>query len=167
MPGDPAAAVLGLEARPEQIEALRHELWLDRPFIVQYFHWAGQVLQGDLGDSLAYKMPISSIFAQRLPVTLYLAFWAFLASNILGVTAGVICAVRRGGILDQAVSLFANLGIAIPVFWLGVVGIYIFGLKLEWLPIMGWTSPLDNFWQSSRQALMPVIFLAFTASIAR
>jgi peptide/nickel transport system permease protein len=160
MPGDPAATVLGLEARPEQIEALRHELWLDRPFIIQYVHWVGNALKGDLGNSLAYQMPISSIFAQRLPITLYLAFWAFLLSNAAGITAGIICAIRRGGILDQVVSLFANIGIAIPIFWLGILGIYAFGLKLEWLPIMGWTSPLDDFWESSRKALMPVIFLA-------
>ncbi len=160
MPGDPAATVLGLEARPEQIEALRHELWLDRPFFVQYGHWVGNILKGDFGNSLAYQMPISEIFAMRLPVTLYLAFWAFLLSNSLGITAGVICAIRRGGILDQVISVFANIGIAVPVFWLGILGIYFFGLQLEWLPIMGWVSPTDDFVKSSLHALMPVVFLS-------
>ncbi len=160
MPGDPAATILGLEARPEQIEALRHELWLDRPFIVQYGHWVNNILHGDLGMSYAYSEPITSMFAQRLPITLYLSFWAFLLSTILGISAGITCAVRRGGILDQIVSLCANIGIAIPVFWLGVLGIYAFGLKLEWLPIMGWVSPLDDFVESTRSALMPIILLA-------
>jgi peptide/nickel transport system permease protein len=110
--------------------------------------------------SLAYREPISKIFKERLPITLYLSFWAFLLSTVLGITAGIICAIRRGGILDQVISILANIGIATPVFWLGILGIYFFALQLEWLPIMGWTSPLDNFVESSRKALMPVIFLA-------
>jgi peptide/nickel transport system permease protein len=160
MPGDPAATVLGLEARPEQIEALRHELWLDRPFIVQYGHWVTNILKGDFGNSLAYQMPIIDIFAQRLPITLFLAFWAFLLSNSLGITAGIICAVRRGGFLDQVVSLFANIGIAIPIFWLGILGIYFLALRLEWLPIMGWVAPWDNPGEGLSHAVMPVVFLA-------
>jgi peptide/nickel transport system permease protein len=160
MPGDPAATMLGLDARPEQIEELRHELWLDRPFLVQYGHWLGNLFQGDLGNSLMYKDPISSIFAQRLPITLDLSLLAFILSTILGIFLGIICAVRRGSALDQLVSVAANVGIAIPVFWLGILGIYYFGLKLAWLPLQGWTSPVDNFVQSSRQALMPVILLA-------
>jgi peptide/nickel transport system permease protein len=160
MPGDPAATVLGLEARPEQIQALRHELWLDRPFFVQYAHWVSNVARGDFGNSLAYQMPIIDIFALRLPVTLWLAFWAFLLSNSLGTVAGVICAIRRGGFLDQAVSLLANVGIAIPIFWLGILGIYFFALKLEWLPIMGWVAPWDNLKDSVLHCIMPVVFLS-------
>ena len=128
MPGDPAAAMLGLDARPEQIQALRHELWLDRPFLVQYIHWIDNLVHGDLGDSLMYRDPISSVLAQRLPITLYLAFLAFILSNILGITLGTICAVKRGGVLDQLLSVAANIGIAIPVFWLGLLGIYFFWL---------------------------------------
>ncbi len=160
MPGDPAATMLGLDARPEQIQALRHELWLDRPFFIQYGHWMGNVLHGDLGTSLMYKDPISSIFAQRLPITLYLSLWAFILSTTLGIFLGIICAIRRGSFLDQAVSVAANVGISIPVFWLGILGIFFFGLKLGWLPLQGWTSPTDNFIQSGKQALMPVILLA-------
>ena len=160
MPGDPAATMLGLDARPEQIQALRHELWLDRPFLIQYGHWLGNVLHGDLGTSLMYKDPIGGIFAERLPITLYLSAWAFILSTLLGIFLGIICAVRRGSALDQLVSVAANIGIAIPVFWLGILGIYYFGLKLGWLPLQGWTSPTDNFILSSKQALMPVILLA-------
>jgi peptide/nickel transport system permease protein len=160
MPGDPAATMLGLDARPEQIQELRHELWLDRPFIVQYGHWFGNVIQGDLGNSLMYKDPINGIFAERLPVTLYLSLWAFILSTGLGIFLGIICAVRRGSALDQLVSIAANVGIAIPVFWLGILSIYYFGLKLGWLPLQGWTSPFDNFILSSKQAIMPVIMLA-------
>jgi peptide/nickel transport system permease protein len=160
VPGDPAAAALGLEATPGQVEAYRHELWLDRPFLIQYFHWVGNAARGDFGQSIAYRESISTIFKERLPITLYLALWAFILSNLLGISAGVVCAIRRGGILDQAISVMANIGIAVPIFFLGILGIYVFALKLNWLPIMGWTSPGADFVQSSRQALMPVIALA-------
>jgi peptide/nickel transport system permease protein len=160
MPGDPAATMLGLEARKEQIDALRHELWLDRSFLVQYGHWFANVLLGDLGTSLMYRDPIINIFAARLPITLYLSLLAFVLSTFLGIAMGIFCAIRRAGFFDQLVSLFANIGIAIPVFWLGILGIYFFGLKLGWLPIQGWTSPFQDFVQSSRQVLMPVVLLA-------
>ncbi len=160
VPGDPAAAALGLESTPEQVEAYRHELWLDRPFIVQYFHWVGNAVRGDFGQSIAYREPISTIFMERLPITLYLALWAFIFSNILGISAGIVCAIRRGGLLDQTISVLANMGIAVPIFFLGILGIYAFALKLNWLPIMGWTSPGTDFIMSTRQAIMPVIALA-------
>jgi peptide/nickel transport system permease protein len=160
VPGDPAAAALGLESTPEQVEAYRHELWLDRPFLVQYFHWVGNAVRGDFGQSIAYREPISAIFKERIPTTLYLALWAFILSNVLGITAGIFCAIRRGGILDQTISVMANVGIAVPIFFLGILGIYAFALKLNWLPIMGWTSPGTDFVMSTRQAVMPVIALA-------
>jgi len=160
MPGDPAAAMLGLEARPEQIAALRHELWLDRPFLVQYGHWFNNIIHGNLGNSLMYREPISGIFATRLPITLYLSFLSLILSTIVGIPAGIICAIRRGGILDQLVSLFANVGMAVPIFWVGIMAIYLFAFKLGWLPIQGWTSPLEDFVKSSRQAILPIIMLA-------
>jgi peptide/nickel transport system permease protein len=160
VPGDPAAAALGLGATPEQVQVYRHELWLDRPFVVQYIHWIGNAVQGDFGQSVAYREPISTIFKERLPITLYLALYAFILSNLLGVSAGIVCAIRRSSFLDQTISVLANIGIAVPIFFLGILGIYVFSLKLGWLPIMGWTSPTENFWESSRQAIMPVIALA-------
>jgi peptide/nickel transport system permease protein len=160
MPGDPAAGMAGLGATPDQINALRHELWLDRPFIVQYGHWVGDALRGDFGISLMYKEPIGSLFATRLPVTLYLSFIAMIISTLVGIIAGIFCAIRRNGFLDQFVSLLANIGIGIPVFWLAVLGVYVFGLRLGWLPIQGFTSPLDDFIKSSQQALLPIIMLA-------
>jgi peptide/nickel transport system permease protein len=159
-PGDPAAAMLDTGASKEQIEALRKELWLDRSFPVQYFHWLSRVAHGDLGVSIMYRDPMATIFAARLPITFFLSVIAFILSTIFGISAGVLCAVRRGGLLDQLVSLGANLGIAIPVFWLGILGIYLFGFRLGWLPIEGWTSPFENFTMSVKQSVMPVILLA-------
>ena len=160
MPGDPAAAMLGIDAKQEEVEAMRRQLGLDKPFLVQYGNWLFKAVQGDLGDSLMYREPVTKIFATRLPVTLYLASLAFILSGTLGIAAGIFCAIRRGGFLDQFVSLGANVGIAIPVFWLGIIGIYSFGMKTGWLPIYGWTSPFDDFAMSVRQSLMPVILLA-------
>lgn len=160
MPGDPAATMLGLDASPDQINALRHDLWLDRPFIVQYGHWVNNVLHGDLGISIMYHDPINDLIRARLPITLYLSILAFIISTFLGIFLGIICAVRRGGAIDQVVSLLANVGIAIPVFWLGILGIYFFGYKLGWLPLQGWTSPFDDFALSTKQIIMPVILLA-------
>jgi peptide/nickel transport system permease protein len=169
MPGDPAATMLGLDATPQQIQALRHDLWLDRPFLIQFGHWAGNALKGDLGKSLMYGDPVGSLFVERLPITLYLSLLAFIISTILGIVAGIICAIRRGGILDQAISVGANIGIAVPPFWLGILGIYFFGYLLNWLPMMGWIPPSQNFTESLKAAAMPVIILAIPsiAMIAR
>lgn len=160
IPGDPVVQILGARATETQQAILRHELGLDLPLIVQYGHWIGGVFHGDLGKSLIFHEDVGRLMAEKLPVTIYLSFWALLLSTLVGIIAGVISAVKRGSILDSLISLFANTAVAIPTFWLGIIGIYIFGLKLGWLPIQGWTSPLENFWQSTRQAFMPVIAIA-------
>lgn len=160
IPGDPAAAMLDLQATPEEIQAVRHELWLDRPFVVQYGHWFGNLLHGDLGVSTMYREPITSLMADRLPITLYLSALAFVMSTVLGISFGIICAIKRGGLIDQSLSVLANIGIAIPVFWLGILGIYFLGYKLNWLPIQGWTSPFEDLGLNLKQIIMPVILLA-------
>jgi peptide/nickel transport system permease protein len=159
-PGDPAAAMLGTDATLEQIHALQKELWLDRPVPVQYVHWLSNAIRGNLGVSIMYRDPMSEIFAARLPVTLYLSAVALVVSTILGIAAGIVCAIRRGGFLDQIVSLCANVGYAVPVFSLGILGIYLFGFRLGWLPIQGWVSPFDDLWDCCKHAVMPVILLA-------
>jgi peptide/nickel transport system permease protein len=109
------------------------------------------------------------LIKERVPITLYLSGWAFITSIVFGLLAGIISAVRRGSLLDNIVTLLANIGVAIPVFWLGICGIYILGLNLGWLPIQGYTSPFDDFVKSSKQAIMPIICLAapFMAVMAR
>jgi peptide/nickel transport system permease protein len=162
-PGDPVATMLGTEASKGQVDALRKELMLDRSPVVQYVHWLSRVAQGDLGRSIMYGDPVIEIFVARLPITLYLSSVAFVVSTFLGILIGIVCAMRRGGILDQALSVCASLGIAIPVFWLGIVGIYLFGLRLGWLPVQGWTSPFDDFSSSVKHMVMPVVLLAVPA----
>jgi peptide/nickel transport system permease protein len=160
MPGDPAVIMLGLDADDAEIEALRQELWLDRPFIVQYGHWLGNALKGDLGISISYREPVVSLFMDRLPVTGQLALQAFVLSTILGILAGIFCAVRRGGFLDQLISLLANIGVGVPVFWLAILCIYIFGLTLGWVPISGLDSPFEDLGRNLRQSILPTLMLA-------
>jgi peptide/nickel transport system permease protein len=159
-PGDPVIIMLGIDATQEQIDALRHSLWLDRPFLVQYGHWLTNVIQGNFGKSVVYNENVTELIVNKLPITAYLGLVALCLSILVGITSGVISAVKRGTLTDTFITLLANIGIAIPVFWLGVVGIYFLGLKLGWLPIQGYTSPFEDFCKSSRQLVMPVICMA-------
>jgi peptide/nickel transport system permease protein len=169
IPGDPVSTMLGSQATQEQIESVRHELWLDRPLPEQYLHWVGNAIRGDFGTSIMYREPVTSLITKRLPITIYLSVLAFIISTILGTLVGIICAIRRGGILDQTITVLANLGIAAPQFWVAILMIYIFGLKLGWLPIQGFTSPFDDFWLSTKQIIMPVFCLGVLsiAALAR
>ena len=160
MPGDPAVIMLGLDADQAEVDALRKELWLDRPFMVQYGHWLANAVQGDLGQSITYRESVTTLFVRRLPVTFQLSFEAFILSTVLGILAGIFCAVRRGGILDQVVSVLANMGVAMPVFWLGILCIYFFGLQLGWLPIAGLDSPFEDLGRNLKQSILPALMLA-------
>ena len=160
IPGDPVITMLGLEATKEQVDNLRAELWLDRPVIVQYFHWFGNILRGDFGRSVMYRDEVRHLIARRLPVTFHVASFSLLIAILFGITMGVTSAVKRGTFLDQFLTLLANIGIAVPVFWLGIMGVYLFGLKLGWLPVQGYTSPFTDFWKSTRQLIMPAVVMS-------
>lgn len=168
-PGDPVLFMLGEEASWEVVEALRAELKLDQPLIVQYSDWLFNFLRGDLGKSIMYRDPVIELIAKRLPITLHIGLLGMVLTIILGLPAGLLSAVRRGTFLDQIITVFANIGISIPVFWLGILGIYLFGFKLGWLPIQGYTSPFDDFWLSTMKLIMPVLCIGIVpiASIAR
>lgn len=160
IPGDPVRIMLGESATKEEVNAIRHEIWLDRPFLVQYGHWLSNVFQGNFGKSIIFGEAVTHLLATRLPITSYLALLSLLFSTIIGISAGIITAIRRGGILDSMVTLFANIGIAVPIFWLGILGIYLLGFKLGWLPIQGFVLPTVDLWQSIKQMIMPVICLS-------
>jgi peptide/nickel transport system permease protein len=160
LPGDPALMLLGMDAAPEQVTALRTELWLDRPILVQYGHWLSNVFQGDLGNSITYRESISGLLATRWPITLYLSGVALFFSVIFGIFFGIISAIRRASFVDNIISLFANTGVAIPVFWLGILGIYLLGYKAGWLPIQGFIWPNEDLVKSLKTIVMPVICLA-------
>jgi peptide/nickel transport system permease protein len=143
----------------EEIDIVRHQFGLDHPIPVQYINWMAGLFQGDLGESMFYRLPVSELIAQRLPVTLHLGLVAFVFSTFIGVTAGTLSALRRGKKLDLVLTILANIGITIPNFWLGILLMYVFGFYLGWLPLIGYTSPFQDFWLSTKQLIMPVICL--------
>jgi peptide/nickel transport system permease protein len=174
LPGDPLVIFIGQQAgsgsmSQEQLEHLRVKYGLDKPLMVQYFAWATGVLQGDLGTSIYYHEDVGRLLLERFPVTLHLGLLAYVLSSVGGILLGGLAAIRRGTWIDTLMTTLANVGITVPVFWLGILMIYLFGLRLDWLPIAGYTSPLDDFWLSTKRAIMPVICLAITglAYIAR
>jgi peptide/nickel transport system permease protein len=169
VPGDPVEMMLGTEATQEQIDSLRHELWLDQPLVVQYVRWFANIVQGNFGTSIVYRESVTHLIATRLPVTFHIGIIAFVLSTIISIPAGVISAVKRGSLLDSLITVSSNLGMAVPLFWLGILGVYVFSLKLGWLPVQGYTSPFVNFWMSTKQVIMPSLCLCVVplASLAR
>jgi peptide/nickel transport system permease protein len=160
IPGDPVQVMLGPTAPAEQIAQAREYLGLDKPLIVQYASWLANALRGDLGTSIRYGYPVTDLFIQRLPITAYLSLLSLILSTFLGIFIGILSALRRGSFLDQGLVVLATIGVCIPIFWLGIIGVLIFGLYLHWLPIQGWVSPTVDFWKSARYAIIPVILLA-------
>jgi peptide/nickel transport system permease protein len=161
MPGDPLIIYIARSGNLEnmsfsQIEDLRIQYGLDKPLMVQYFNWVGGVLHGDFGESIIYKQSVGGLLADRFPVTLNLGIPALIISSILGIAAGIVAAIWRGKWPDKVVTPLSYIGLTIPVFWLGILMIYTFGLKLHWLPIAGYTSPFTDFWMSMKQLVMPV-----------
>ena len=164
LPGDPILMLITgdelSQSSEERIQALRREFGLDRPLPLQYLSWLKDVLRGDLGTSIVHRDKVEVEIRRRLPITIHLGVSAFALGILLGIPLGIISAVRRGTWWDSIVTFLANLGITAPPFWLGVLLIYFLGLYLKLLPIFGYTSPLEDFWMSVRQAIMPVICLA-------
>jgi peptide/nickel transport system permease protein len=173
LPGDPILLYLAQKdaqaLTPQQIESVKHEFGLDKPLAVQYFDWVTGIFRGEFGTSIFYREDVGHLLAKRIPITLQLGLAAFVVSGVIGILSGLLAAIRRGKWVESLVTTLANLGITVPVFWLGVLMIYAFGLKLGWLPIYGYTSPLVDFSASVKQAVMPVFCLSVfaIASISR
>ena len=166
LPGDPVLLYVSQEQlataiSEEQLDYLYHKFGLDKPLTEQYMDWIWGVVHGDLGKSIFWGTTVRDEISRALPISLYLGLIAFVVGIVIGIPAGVVCAVRRGRWMDTVVTFFANIGICAPIFWVGILMIYLFGLYLGWLPIQGYTSPFENFSLSIRQAVMPVICLAF------
>ncbi len=165
LPGDPlliyVAQSMELDVMPrEALAELRREYGLDKPILVQYVNWVWDILRGDFGTSIFYREKVGTLMLERFPVTLHLGLLSLICSVSIGITVGLIAAVRRERWPDKIFTPLTYLGVTVPVFWLGILLIYVFGLKLQWLPIAGYTSPLDDFWLSTKQAIMPVICLS-------
>ncbi len=137
IPGDPATAILGSYATPENVEKLNRDLGLDKPLVQQYFIWIGNMLQGDFGRSFALNRPVLDEVLDRFSATLVLAGAAFVLCAVLGIIAGVISAARQYGWADRAITVAVILGISIPSFFLGMMMILLFAVRLKWLPVSG------------------------------
>jgi peptide/nickel transport system permease protein len=159
LPGDPALVMAGEERDPAVIEQIRRQYRLDRPIPIQYLYWVKGVFTGDLGESMRLKEPVMKLILQKLPVTLQLATMAMTIALLIGVTAGVISAVRKDSWIDYAVNVISLWGISTPNFWLGIMLIFLFAVTLGWLPASGYVSPWDDWRQSLATTIMPAFVL--------
>jgi peptide/nickel transport system permease protein len=159
LPGDPALVMAGEERDPAVIEKIRQQYRLDRPIPVQYFYWAKGVLTGDLGQSLRINMPVGELIEQKLPVTLQLGSMAILIAFLIGIPAGIVSAVKKGTAWDYGANLFALWGISTPNFWLGIMLIFLFSIKLGWLPASGYVPLSENWHASLASTIMPAFVL--------
>ena len=159
IPGDPAAFMLGVNARPDTIAALRAEMGLDQPVVVRYLDWVTGLLRGDFGQSWTYKTPVADLIADRIWVSLPLAIYALVLSTLIAFPAGIYAASRRGSAGDVTIMGATQLGVAVPNFWFAMILVLIFAIKLRWFSaggFPGWDNPL----QALKSLTLPAIALA-------
>ena len=165
LPGDPVLALAGEDRSPEVIAFLRAKYQFDQPIAAQYLHWLRNLLHGDFGLSVRTRLPIGTMIAEKLPVTLELATLSMLLAIGLGVPAGVAAALRRGSAVDYLVSVVGLAGLSVPSFWLGIMLILLFSVGLGWLPSGGFTPLLADPVANLRGMAMPAVVLG-AASVA-
>ena len=168
-PGDPAATIAGNYATPDQVASIRAQLGLDQPVHIQFIHWVGRLIQGDLGSSVFYNVPVVTLIGQRIEPTLSLAVATLLIAAALALPAGVLAAWNRDSWLDRAIMGLSVIGFSVPVFVIGYGLIYLFSVYLKLLPVQGYSSLSDGLVPWLRGILLPSIGLGFihAALIAR
>jgi peptide/nickel transport system permease protein len=159
LPGDAAIALAGEEQDPAVVAAIRAKYHLDRPIVVQYAIWIGNVLRGDFGQSLRNKIPVAELLASKLPVTIELAVCSMLIALVLGVPAGIVSAARKGSPIDVTANLVALSWLSVPHFWLGIMLILLFAVRLGWLPASGYVPPWENLRLNLTTILLPSFVL--------
>ncbi len=159
MPGDPALVLAGEDRNPVVVAQIRNQLWLDRPLVVQYLHWLGNLAQGDLGFSWRIRQPVLHLIAQKLPVTLQLSLMGFAFALLIGVPAGVVSAVKRDTVWDWTVNVIGLIGISVPNFWLGILLILLVCVHLGWLPPSGYVSLAEDWRMSLATTVLPAFIL--------
>jgi len=168
-PGDPAAILAGDAATSEDIRRIREKLGLDEPFFVRFGGWVWSLLHGDLGTSIFTNLPVTHLIAQRIEPTLALTTCTLIVAVMVAVPLGVIAAARAGTWVDRTVMAFSVLGFSLPVFVLAYILILVFSIELDWLPVQGYRSIQDGFWEWLRHLILPSIALGtvYIALIAR
>ncbi len=159
LPGDPAIALAGEDRDPNVVAYLRAKFHLDEPLPVRYWYWFSGVLQGDLGESVRIQKPVLELIVEKLPVTIQLAAMAMLIALAIGITAGVISAVKKDTAWDYAANVFALWGLSTPNFWLGILLILLFAVQLGWLPASGYVSPFEDLKANLAAMIMPAFVL--------
>lgn len=160
IPGDPAAFMLGINAQPDTIAALRTELGLDQSLAQRYLRWAGGLLTGDFGTSYTYRTPIAEIIADRLWVSLPLAIYALTLTVIIAFPVGILAATKRGSITDITVMGATQLGVAIPNFWFAMLMVLLFAINLRWFSAGGFPGWEKGFFPALKALTLPAVALA-------
>ena len=160
IPGDPAAAIAGISATPAEIARLRQDLGLNEPLIFQLLQYYKGLFQGDFGRSLLLGKGVLAATAERLPVTLGLSLYAMVFTLVIGIGCGIVAALRQNSWVDQAAMMFAMIGISVPNFFLGLLMIILFAVKLGWLPSGGYVPFAESPWGWLQSTTMPAFSLA-------
>ncbi|HWV24618.1 MAG TPA: ABC transporter permease [Thermomicrobiales bacterium] len=160
-PGDPVRMIVGPDAPQERVDEVRRDLGLDRPVIDQYIRFMGGALQGDLGQSLRTRQPVMTELATRFPLTLQLTILAVSIAVVIGIPLGVASATRKDTSLDKAATVIALFGASMPLFWIAIMGILFFSVKLGWLPTAGNDGPIWT-WAGLRSFILPAVTLALS-----
>ena len=163
-PGDPAAVMLGPEATQQDIAELRTKLGLDQSLGLQYVYYIGQLLQGDLGQSIFLNQPVTSALAERAEPTFFLTLFSILIASGIALPIGIYAAYRRGSFVDQAATTLAMLAASIPSFWLGLILIQFLAVRLGWFPVSGYGGPGSSFAERMYHLTLPAIALGVVSS---
>lgn len=168
-PGDPAATLLGIQATPAELARVQRAMGLDRPWVVQFGIWFGNLLRGDLGVSYISRKPVAELIATRFPATLELTILAMLLAAMIGIPAGILSATRRYSGLDYSITSLALFGVSMPSFWFGILLILLFSLYLGWLPASGYAAIQRGLWEHVKHLLLPALSLGLflSGSLAR
>jgi peptide/nickel transport system permease protein len=163
VPGDPVQEIAGHDAPPDVVARIRTELGLDRPLHLQYLAYVGHLVRGDLGRSLHSRRPVSREILDRLPATVELALAAITVAATLGIPLGVVSAVYRHSAFDYLAVTFALIGLSMPIFWTGIMLIWLFAAELRWLPVSGRVGPIWSGPDAWKHLVLPALTLSGTS----